>query len=137
MYGAYGKARDVFGTWNKAVEMAGCKANPVMFAKKHIASDGHKCDSLTEKIIDEWLHSKNIPHDRTVPYPEQSRMTCDFRVGKYFIEFFGLDGQHKEYSRLANKKRRLAKKHKLNLIEIAPRDIFPKNNLDQVLHFLL
>lgn len=34
MYGAYGKARDVFGTWNKAVEMAGYKANPVMFAKK-------------------------------------------------------------------------------------------------------
>lgn len=137
MYDAYGKSRDVFDTWNKAIEAAGYEANPVMFAKKHIAKDGHKCDSLTEKIIDDWLCSKEIPHERTVPYPEQSKMTCDFKVGQYFIEFFGLDGQHKDYSRLANKKRLLAKKYGLNLIEIIPRDIFPKNHLEQILHILL
>lgn len=58
MCDAYGKARDAFGTWNKAIETAGYEPNPVMFAKRYIAFDGHQCDSLAEKIIDEWLYSR-------------------------------------------------------------------------------
>lgn len=52
-YHASRVARLWFGTWNKAIKAAGLKPNPVMFAKKHIAKDGHKCDSLSEKIIDD------------------------------------------------------------------------------------
>ena len=52
MYVVYGKARYVFGTWNNAISAAGYKPNPVMFARHHIASDGHRCDSLAEKIIE-------------------------------------------------------------------------------------
>lgn len=136
MYDIYKKARKVYGTWNKAITAAGFQPNPVMFSKKYVSRDGHMCDSLAEKILDEWLYSKEIPHERSVHYPEETRMTCDFQVGKYFIEFFGLDGKHKEYSRLANRKRILAKKYNLNLIEVLPKDIFPKNHLDQKLAFL-
>lgn len=42
-------ARLRFGTWNKAIEAAGFKPNPVMFSRKYIAKDGHRCDSLAEK----------------------------------------------------------------------------------------
>ena len=49
MYALYGKARGSFGTWNNAIEAAGYKPNPVMFAKKYIAQDSHKCDSLNIK----------------------------------------------------------------------------------------
>lgn len=136
MYGPYGKARDVFGTWNKAVEAAGFEANPVLFAKKHIARDGHICDSMAEKIIDEWLYAKSIPHERSVPYPEFKKMTCDFVVGKFYIEFFGLYGDHHSYTQMVYKKRRLSKKHGLKLIELMPKDLFPKNKLDQILGFL-
>lgn len=137
MYDAYRKARDVFGTWNNAIEAAGFKPNPVMFANKYIAKDGHKCDSLAEKIIDEWFRSKSISHERSIPYPEFERMTCDFVVGKFFIEFFGLEGELREYDRLANLKRRLSKKYKFKLIEIKPAHLFPKNKLDQILNFLI
>lgn len=137
MYGPYSKARDVFGTWNKAIEAAGFKANPVMFSKKYTARDGHACDSLAEKIIDEWLYSKGISHQRSVSYPEFKKMTCDFVVGKFFIEFFGLAGELREYDRLVKLKRKLAKKYKLKLVEIKPVHLFPKNKLDQVLSFLV
>lgn len=137
MYGPYSKARDVFGTWNKAIEAAGFQANPVMFSKKYTAKDGHICDSLAEKIIDEWFRSKEITHERSVPYPEFKKMTCDFVVGKFFIEFFGLKGEHHEYTKHVHKKRRLAKKYNLKLIEIKPIHLFPKNKLDQVLSFLI
>ena len=136
MYTTYGKARDAFSTWNKAIEAAGFKPNPVMFAKKYISRDGHKCDSLAEKIIDEWFYYKNISHKRSVPYPEFKKMTCDFVTNNFFIEFFGLEGQHKEYTKIVYKKRRLSKKYKIKLIEIKPSDLFPKNKLDQVLNFL-
>lgn len=137
MYAAYRKARDSFGTWNKAIKAAGFKPNPVMFAQKHVAKDGHKCDSLAEKIIDEWLHSKNIPHERSVAYPKSKKMTCDFGVNDFFIEFFGLEGQHKDYTKIVHKKRRMSKKCGLKLIEIKPGQLFPKNQLDQVLGFLI
>lgn len=137
MYGPYGKARDVFGTWNKAIEAAGFQSNPVMFAKKYVARDGHVCDSLAEKIIDEWMCSNGISHQRSVPYPEFSKLSCDFVVGKFFIEFFGLDGEHREYTKHVHKKRRLAKKYNLKLIELKPIHLFPKNKLDGVLGFLI
>lgn len=42
----------VFGSWNKAIRDAGFSPNPVLFAKKFIANDGHRCDSFAEKITD-------------------------------------------------------------------------------------
>ena len=51
----YGAAQERFGSWNKAVESAGFKPNPVIFARKHKANDGHICDSFAEKIIEDWF----------------------------------------------------------------------------------
>jgi len=98
-----------------------------------VARDGHQCDSLAEKIVDEWFYSKGISHARSVPYPEFKKMTCDFVINKTFIEFFGLKGELKEYDRLVRLKRKLSKKYKFTLIEIKPAHLFPKNKLDQVL----
>ena len=133
LYAAYSKSRRAFGTWNKAIEAAGFQANPVMFAKRYIARDGHKCDSLAEKIVDEWFYSKGIPHERSVPYPEFKKLTCDFVINKTFIEFFGLEGEVRNYDRLVRLKRKLSKKYKLKLIEIKPIHLFPKNKLDDIL----
>jgi hypothetical protein len=126
----YKPARKHFGSWNNAVKAAGLEPNPVMFARKHIANDGHKCDSLAEKIIDDWFYARRIEHRINVPYPEKNSFTVDFKVGEYWIEYFGLSGEHKRYDELKEKKKELIKKYKISLIEVYPRHLYPNSKLD-------
>jgi len=132
----YKAARLNFKTWNKAIKSAGFKPNPVLFAKKYIAKDKHKCDSLSEKIIDDWLYSRKIFHERNISYPENNHLTADFFARGYIIEFFGLAGKLRKYDNLMKKKRLICKNSNIKLIEIYPKDIFPKNNLRTVLNIL-
>jgi predicted nucleic acid-binding Zn ribbon protein len=129
-FGHYSLIRSLFGTWNEAIEAAGFSPNPLLFAKKFIANDGHICDSLSEKIIDDWLNARNIRHQVNVPYPGKVKLTADFVAkGKYWIEFFGLAGAVAKYDQTLQKKRRLIKKYRLNLIEVYPTDLFPRCRL--------
>ena len=130
-------ARNQFGTWNNAIKAAGFKPNPVKFARKHIANDGHKCDSLAEKIIDDWLYAKRITHKINYPYPGNLSLTADFLIKNYWIEFFGLSGQLRRYDELKDLKLNLAERYDLKLIEIYPDHLFPKNKLDVVLERLV
>jgi len=130
----YNAARLRFGSWNKAVESAGFEPNPILFAKKYIANDGHKCDSLSEKIIDDWLTARKVEHKRNISYPENKFLTVDFVTKNYWIEFFGLAGEVKNYDRLLKEKQKLAKKYKLPLIEIYPKDLFPVNCLSEIIN---
>ncbi len=125
----YSAARGRFGTWNNAIKAAGFTPNPVMFAKKYIAKDGDRCDSLAEKIIDDYLSKRNIKHIRNFPYPGNMGFTVDFKVGDNWIEFFGLSGQLKRYDQLKRRKLKLAKELNLRLIKIFPKDIFSANEL--------
>jgi len=128
----YGSFFRVFGTWNHAIREAGLDPNPVLFAKKHVANDGHRCDSLAEKIIDDWLYARNVHHERNVPY-FNTKFTADFKVNDIIIEFFGLHGQLKRYDVLMRKKMKLIQQHHLKLISIFPNDIFPTLRLDSIL----
>lgn len=131
MWGIHKPARRIFGSWNNAIISAGFKSNPVKFANKHIARDGHKCDSLAEKIIDDWLFERKIKHETKVPYNHR-RMTADFKIDDVYIEFFGLQGEVKSYDRLIKEKEQLWKERNLEIIKIYPKDLFPKNKLDQI-----
>lgn len=133
----YHAFRSRFGTWNNAIKTAGFDPNPVMFANKHIASDGHKCDSLAERIIDDWFYARQTEHERSTPYPGDYGLKVDFKVRDYWVEFFGLSGEHKRYDRLKRKKIRLAKKLNLKLVGIYPKDLFPKSRLAEKFTFLL
>ncbi len=132
MWGSYQAARRIFGTWNKAIIAAGFKPNPVKFAVKYIANDDHKCDSLAEKIIDDWLYARKIAHDRNIHYLD-TKFTADFKVKNTLIEFFGLQGQLKRYDFLMKMKLRLIKENKLSVISIYPKDLFPKSKLNEIL----
>ena len=125
-------ARTKFGSWSKAIEAAGFVPNPVKFARKYIANDGHKCDSLAEMIIDDWLTVKNIFHEKSVRYPN-TKFTADFKVNETYIEFFGLHGQHKTYDHLMNQKLQMVQKKKLKIVAIYPDDLFPRLKLDAIL----
>lgn len=132
----YGSFFRNFGTWNNAIRKAGFSPNPVLFAKKYFANDGHKCDSLAEKIVDDWLTEKKIPHERSVPYL-RTRFTADFKIGDTLVEFFGLHGQLKRYDFLMKKKLKIIQKYKLKLISLYPEDIFPSINLKEKLKSVL
>ena len=125
--------RDRFGSWNNAIKRAGFDTNPVLFAKKFIARDGHKCDSFTEKIIGNWLHSRGIAHRRAVRYGK-SKLTADFAIGnEVLVEFFGLAGVQPNYDKIIDRKRKLSRELGLQLIEVYPDDIFPVIKLPQLL----
>lgn len=132
----YHAVRIRFKSWNNAILAAGFVPNPVMFAKKYIALDGHKCDSLAEKIIDDWLFRRGIDHKINVPYPKNEKFTADFVVGDVWIEYFGLSGNLKRYDFLKRKKIKIANKLGLNLIKLYPKDLFPKGNLNEKLKML-
>lgn len=134
MWGIYKPARKFFGTWNNAIEAAGFKPNPVMFADNCVAHDGHFCNSIAEKTIDDYLYEKGIEHERSISYPEGS-YTADFRIGNKLIEYFGLAGEHKRYDELRRIKQKIAKSYRLNLIEIYPQDLYPFCKLDNIFTF--
>jgi len=127
------RAQKAFNSWNKAIQMAGFEPNPVIFSKKFIAKDGHKCDSFAEKIIDDWFYERKITHKKDIPYPQNRLLSTDFVVGKNLIEYFGLSGVLDEYDKLIREKRKLCKKYKLTLIEIFPKDLFPVNHLSEII----
>lgn len=137
MQGPYATARRGFGTWNKAIAAAGFTPNPVMFARRYRAKDGHICDSFTEKCIDDWLYERGIPHELHTPYPSQLKLRSDFVVNGWFIEFFGLEGEHERYTATAIRKRELAEQWEVPLISVYPRDVFPVSKLDEILAPLL
>jgi len=125
----YKEYKDKFGSWNNAIKLAGFPTNPVKFAKKYYSIDGHLCDSLAEKIIDEYLFHHKIIHKKNVPYPENHKLTADFQVNNIFIEYFGLANKIKSYNQTILRKRAICKKHHLTLLEIYPQDLFSQNKL--------
>ncbi len=134
-FNMYNEFKRHFGSWNGAVRAAGFAVNPILFANKFIAKDGHKCDSFTEKIIDDWLYERGIAHERSKPYVG-TKLTGDFFIApRTMVEFFGLAGVQKSYDAIIQRKRDIAKKLQLELIEIYPRDVFEDKRLPELLRF--
>lgn len=127
--------RERFGSWNNAIRIAGFDPNPILFAHKFIARDGHRCDSFTEMIIDNWFDDHGIEHERNWKY-EKTKMTADFFIRpNIVVEFFGLAGVQKKYDELILLKKSFCHDHRYELIALYPKDIFPqnKNNLSIML----
>lgn len=124
-----------FGSWNKALEEAGLKPHRShsqrMYKRMNtVALDGHKCDSISEAIIDNWLTKNKILHTRDVRYPA-THHRADWGIGnKIFVEYFGLANDSPRYDRSINEKRKLCKKHGIQLVELEPRDLYPVVKLE-------
>ncbi len=129
--------RRAFGSWNKAIQIAGYEPNPVLFAHKNIALDGHICDSFSEMIIDNFLFSCAISHEINVPYPGNPKLTADFVVGKFWIEFFGLAGVVGDYDFHMHQKFQIAREHNLSLVAVYPNNLVPKFHLEDALEPVL
>lgn len=124
-----------FRSWNEAMESLGYKPNTQWMSKKKLKClDGHRADSISEMVVDNWLYEHGIVHERSKLYPE-GRMNCDFFLpeSNTWVEYFGLAGQHKGYDDAVLKKREIAKRFGMNLIEIKPCFLYPKMMLDKLL----
>lgn len=126
-----------FGSWNNAIIAAGIIPNRsdsqrMYHRTQTIAKDGHKCDSVSEAIIDNWLADHHIIHTRDAAYPV-THHKADWEVSGRFIEYFGLAQDSPRYDRTVKKKRGLCKKHRIPLIELYPQDLYPALMLDRKL----
>lgn len=112
-----------FGSFYSVLVAAGLIENGskrTKLGKWFVAKDGHVCYSVAERKIDDWLTTKNILHQKEVPYPG-SRMRCDWEIlgfsDRIFVEYFGL-ASIKAYAEKIVEKRGLAEQHKIKLVEI-------------------
>ncbi|RKS08475.1 hypothetical protein DFP74_4177 [Nocardiopsis sp. Huas11] len=113
-----------YGSWLAALIATGVLPNGAhkgVFGIRTLAKDGHVCNSLAEKTIDDWLSDNGFEHTKEPRYPD-SQMRADFKVGGTLIEYFGLIGRS-EYDEKVKLKRALARKHGIKLIEIQPKDM--------------
>jgi hypothetical protein len=131
----YHAAVSFFGSWNKAIESCGFKANgnsPRNIRLK--CSDGHVVRSISEKIIDEWLHNNGIKHEVNKSYPV-GKFTCDFYLieKNVWLEYFGLSGSFKDYDETIQFKIDMTNERGMKLISLFPHHLYPDNKLDEVL----
>lgn len=132
-----------FGTWNNAILAASLIPNRSddnrMYRRtKTRAKDGHACDSISEAIVDNWLHRNQIKHARNVGYPSTNHLAdWSIKNGKIFIEYFGLAKDSPRYDQSIEQKQKLCKEHDIKLISIYPKDLYPINQLDKILNRLI
>lgn len=135
-FNMYAEYRRHFGSWNNAIRLAGFNPNKQLFTFRMKASDGHVCDSYTEMIIDNWLFSHGICHERNKIYG-QTKLTADFALSDGIVmEFFGLKGVNKEYDRNLQRKKLFCKQNKVKLIEIYP-SMFENGTVETCLEKIL
>jgi hypothetical protein len=128
----------IWGSWNNTIIAAGLQPNRShsqrMYKRvKAKAIDGHLCDSISELLIDNWLYKNNILHERDVNYPETHHKAdwgISTRNQKIFVEYFGLANDSPRYDRAIKEKLGLCQKNKIYLISIYPKDLYPKNFLE-------
>ncbi len=137
------KAIHMFGSWNNTILEAGLTPHRShdsrMYKRsKTKALDGHLCDSVSEAIIDNWLHKNDIVHARNTSYPNTNHL-ADWSINnaKTFIEYFGLAKDSPRYDRAIKEKMKICQKNNIKLVSIYPRHLYPKNSLDKYLSKLL
>ncbi len=131
--------RKYFGSWNNAVLVAGFipnRSHDNRMYKRVIskANDGHLCDSVSELLIDNWLHKNNIAHERDTHYPKTNHR-ADWKILPYrnkevFVEYFGLANDSPRYDRSIKEKEAICKSQNILLLAIYPKDLYPKINLE-------
>lgn len=105
-------------------------------ATRWVTRDNHVVISYAELLLDEYLYSREIPHE---PEVEVGRYRCDQKVGDYYIEIWGYP-QRKHptldpYNERRKKKEAFYKKNKLNLIGIEGR-LLQRGRIEEIEAYL-
>lgn len=127
-----------FGSWFAALVAAGVLpdgSRQGTYGTECLAKDGHRCLSLAEKTIDDFLTAQGVAHEKEVPYP-CAAFRADFSVRGTLIEFFGLQGRE-DYAQKTRKKIELCRSAAIRLIEIYPEDLVDTSRLQKKLSGIL
>lgn len=120
-----------YSSWFEALAKTGALPEGTLVTPRGVrclATDGHVCHSLDERLIDDWLHSNRIPHTKEPFYPKHSilnpkgKRRADWLVGETYIEYFGLAGDE-VYDKKAQEKTMLCSELGLKMIAISPADL--------------
>ena len=131
----------LFGSYRKAVIEAELPINAKLWGKAVVkyALNGEVCYSTSELAITNFLISHNIPYIKEPFYKDYiddercKFKRADWKVGEYFIEYFGLTGVS-EYDKKTKEKIQICQDNNIKLIEIYPKDMF---NLEAKFQMLL
>ncbi len=118
--------------WNSFIKECGFEPNTKNLSKKRIkCKDLHIADSVSERIIDDFLFENHIEHKVHVKYPN-CNFVSDFYLPEtnQYIEYFGLVDEYKSYNDSIKRKKSYFEENNLNIIEIYPTDLFPINKLE-------
>jgi hypothetical protein len=124
------RIKSLYGSWLKALVASGILEEDVRRTTRGIqciANDGHVCNSLGEKTIDDLLNALGIDHVKEPRYPK-GNYRADFRIGDVFIEYFGLAGDL-EYDAKSILKMDICAAHNIDLLAIYPSDLSSVNSL--------
>jgi hypothetical protein len=129
------KVEQEYGSWFKALAETSALPDGFRYSGTGVwclAEDGHKCHSLAEQQIDNWLYNHGIDHEREPNYPQHEdynpsgRRKADWLVeNNTLIEYFGLAGDD-DYDEKTEEKIALARETETPLIALYPHDL---NNL--------
>jgi Zn finger protein HypA/HybF involved in hydrogenase expression len=129
--------RSKFGSYFAALVKSGILpegTRQTVFGTHVLAKDGHRCFSLIEKDIDDFLYVNNIIHSKEVYYPD-SNYRADWEIQangkKYFVEYFGLVSRE-AYEKKLNVKLTIAKNNNIELIAIFPETDWENLILDKI-----
>lgn len=130
-----------FGSWFKALVYSNVLSNGLMESSRGIrciAKSGNECNSLDEMFVDNWFFENKIISIKEPIYPKHpiynksGKRRADWKVGDYFIEYFGLNGEE-AYDKKTKEKLLLVNSLNLKLISIFPSDL---NNISEKLEIL-
>jgi hypothetical protein len=98
----------------------------------YVAKDGHKCNSMREVEIDDFLYIHKIPHDKPLKasfkgqYYSNSYRCPDWIIDNVFIEYFGGEGWLKKYEKNAKWKEEELKRGRREYIILREKDDYVK-----------
>lgn len=119
------------GSWTRLLEDAGLGGEGIRFSRGTVirARDGHRCLSLLEKAVCDYLHLREIKHEREPYYPSdkelnpRGRMRADWILEDgTLVELWGMP-KDAAYAGKMLQKRRLAARHGLRLLELTDADV--------------
>jgi hypothetical protein len=117
--------------WTYLLEEAGFNEDGLRSSRGTLirARDGHRCLSLSEKAVCDFLHQNGIMHEREPHYPPDPELNVHgLRRADWlledgtFVEFWGLPNQV-DYAAKMKEKRELAARNGISLIELVEADL--------------
>lgn len=124
-------ATDLFGGWLEmlaAADVIDLQPRRGQSGYRSVSDDGHVALSLGERAVCDFLHSRNISHEKEPTYPfdaelnPKSALRADWRIGSQLVELAGRMDDDKYAANMA-RKRQLAARHGLDLLVLLPTDL--------------